>query len=95
MLAARLGVRSAIRVRLVRGSHVMMSALYAGDHAFILQKDDGPVEFMIPYADRFRLSLLRARCQAPSGMGHDREATLGSCRRNRSINTPMTVIFLL
>jgi len=49
------GVRSAGRVRLVRGSHVVLPALYEGEHAFILQNDDGRVVFVIPYEGAFSL----------------------------------------
>jgi glycerol-3-phosphate dehydrogenase len=43
------------RLRLVRGSHIVLPALYAGEHAFILQHDDGRVVFVIPYEGRFSL----------------------------------------
>ena len=43
------------RIRLVRGSHIVLPALYPGDHAFILQNDDGRVVFVIPYEGRFSL----------------------------------------
>ena len=43
------------RVRLVRGSHIVLPALYQGDHAFILQNDDGRVVFVIPYEQEFSL----------------------------------------
>ncbi len=43
------------RIRLVRGSHIVLPALYRGDHAFILQNDDGRVVFVIPYEGRFSL----------------------------------------
>jgi glycerol-3-phosphate dehydrogenase len=49
------GVRDAGRVRLVRGSHVVLPALYDGEHAFILQNDDGRVVFVIPYEGAFSL----------------------------------------
>jgi glycerol-3-phosphate dehydrogenase len=38
-------------VRLVKGSHIVLPRLYEGEHAFILQNDDGRVIFMIPYGD--------------------------------------------
>jgi glycerol-3-phosphate dehydrogenase len=43
------------RVRLVRGSHIVLPALYQGDQAYILQNDDGRVVFVIPYEGRFSL----------------------------------------
>ncbi|MCX7960827.1 MAG: FAD-dependent oxidoreductase, partial [Burkholderiales bacterium] len=52
---ARLGRPSADRLRLVRGSHIVVPALYPGEHAFILQNDDRRVVFMIPYEARFTL----------------------------------------
>ena len=42
-------------VRLVKGSHIVLPRLYKGEHAFILQNDDGRVIFMIPFEDRFTL----------------------------------------
>jgi glycerol-3-phosphate dehydrogenase len=43
------------RVRLVRGSHIVLPALYEGDQAYILQNDDRRVVFVIPYEGRFSL----------------------------------------
>ncbi len=42
-------------VRLVKGSHIVVPRVYAGDHAFILQNDDKRVVFMIPYEGNFTL----------------------------------------
>ncbi|MGG5808550.1 glycerol-3-phosphate dehydrogenase [Falsiroseomonas sp. CW058] len=42
-------------VRLVRGSHIVLPALYQGDQAYILQNDDRRVVFVIPYQGRFSL----------------------------------------
>ena len=43
------------RVRLIRGSHIVLPALYDGDQAYILQNDDRRVVFVIPYEGRFSL----------------------------------------
>ncbi len=51
VLNERLRQPSADNVRLVRGSHIVLPQLYAGDHAFILQNDDRRVVFMIPYGE--------------------------------------------
>jgi glycerol-3-phosphate dehydrogenase len=51
VLNGRLGQASEDRVRLVRGSHILLPRLYDGEHAFILQNDDRRVVFMIPYGD--------------------------------------------
>ncbi len=51
--AARAPARG--RVRLVRGSHIVLPALYEGEQAYILQNDDRRVVFVIPYEGRFSL----------------------------------------
>ncbi|MGQ0509905.1 MAG: glycerol-3-phosphate dehydrogenase [Betaproteobacteria bacterium] len=51
VLNERLGQASEDRVRLVKGSHIMLPRLYEGEHAFILQNNDRRVVFMIPYGD--------------------------------------------
>ena len=37
------------RVRLVKGSHIVVQRLYDGDHAYLLQNDDRRVVFVIPF----------------------------------------------
>ncbi|TAK85171.1 MAG: glycerol-3-phosphate dehydrogenase [Betaproteobacteria bacterium] len=49
VLQERLGQPSKDKLRLVKGSHVVLPRLYPGEDAFILQNDDGRVIFMIPY----------------------------------------------
>lgn len=49
LLAKRLGRNSARRVRLIKGSHIVVPRLYEGDHAYILQQPDGRVVFALPY----------------------------------------------
>jgi glycerol-3-phosphate dehydrogenase len=49
------GARAVRRLRLVKGSHIVVPRFYAGDHAFILSHDDGRVVFAIPYAGRYSL----------------------------------------
>jgi len=49
------GVTAPDKVRLVRGSHIVLPALYEGDQAYILQNDDRRVVFVIPYEGRFTL----------------------------------------
>jgi glycerol-3-phosphate dehydrogenase len=43
------------RMRLVGGSHIVVPRCYAGEHAFILQNDDGRVVFLIPFEGDFTL----------------------------------------
>ena len=41
------------QVRLVKGSHIVVSRLYDGDHVYTLQHPDGRVVFTIPYEGGF------------------------------------------
>lgn len=43
------------RVRLIKGSHIIVPRLYDGDHAFILQNKDNRIVFVIPYEREFSL----------------------------------------
>ena len=47
----RSGVTPRGRARLVKGSHIVLPALYSGDHGFLLQNPDRRVIFAIPHAD--------------------------------------------
>ena len=51
VLASRIGRNSASRVRLIKGSHIVVPRLYDGDHAYILQQPDGRVVFALPYGE--------------------------------------------
>jgi glycerol-3-phosphate dehydrogenase len=42
-------------VRLVKGSHLVLPALYPGDHGYILQNTDRRIVFVLPFADGFSL----------------------------------------
>ena len=48
-IKAGLKVESRHRVRLVKGSHIVVPALFEGEHAYILQNDDKRIVFAIPY----------------------------------------------
>jgi glycerol-3-phosphate dehydrogenase len=48
-------VRTSKRVRLVKGSHIVVPRLHDGDHAFILQNSDNRIVFVIPYERQFSL----------------------------------------
>lgn len=43
------------RLRLVKGSHIVVPQKYAGEHAYILQQPDGRIVFTIPYERDFTL----------------------------------------
>ena len=42
-------------LKLVKGSHIVVPRIYAGDHAFILQNDDRRVVFVYPYEQHYTL----------------------------------------
>lgn len=49
------GWKSKRCTRLVKGSHIVVSRLYPGEHAYVLQNEDGRVIFVIPYEGLFSL----------------------------------------
>ncbi len=55
VLTGRLGTESRQRMRLVKGSHIVVNRLYAGDHAYALQHTDRRLVFVIPYLDDYTL----------------------------------------
>jgi len=54
-LEALPGAEQRHRIRLVKGSHIVVPRLYPGDHALILQNDDQRVIFVIPFEDDYSL----------------------------------------
>ncbi|HEX3064385.1 MAG TPA: glycerol-3-phosphate dehydrogenase [Dongiaceae bacterium] len=54
-LAKEMGRGGGEHLRLVKGSHIVVNRIYAGDHAFILQNTDRRIVFTIPYESRFTL----------------------------------------
>lgn len=50
---ARLGVNAKARVRLVKGSHIVVPKLYEGEHAYIVQLADRRIVFAVPWQDGF------------------------------------------
>ncbi len=55
MLGDRIESHSADRVRLVRGSHIVVRRLFEHDRAYIFQHGDGRIVFAIPYEGDFTL----------------------------------------
>lgn len=55
VLGEKLGLQGKAGVRLVRGSHIIVPRLFAGDQAYILQLPDRRIVFAIPYLDKFTL----------------------------------------
>lgn len=52
---AGIDAKQQVRLRLVKGSHIVVPALYDGEQAYLLQLRDGRVIFTIPYQDQFTL----------------------------------------
>lgn len=50
-----LGLPGKAHLRLVKGSHIVVPRLYAGEQAYILQNPDKRVVFLIPYEEDFTL----------------------------------------
>lgn len=48
-------VRTRTRIRLVKGSHIVVPKLYDGDHAFLMQNADRRIVFAIPYETHYTL----------------------------------------
>jgi len=44
-----------MRLRLIKGSHIVVPRIEGADDAYNLQQDDGPVVFVIPYEDTFSM----------------------------------------
>ncbi len=55
ILNATLGLDSAARTRLIKGSHIVVRRLYEGEQAYILQQPDKRIVFAIPYERDFTL----------------------------------------
>jgi glycerol-3-phosphate dehydrogenase len=55
VLDRRLGAASGSRVRLDKGSHIVVPRLWEGEQAYILQQPDGRVVFAIPFGGNFTL----------------------------------------
>jgi glycerol-3-phosphate dehydrogenase len=54
-LLRRIHVESRRNIRLVKGSHIVLPRLYAGEHAFLIQNPDRRVIFAIPFERDFTL----------------------------------------
>ncbi len=55
VLNHRAGMNAEKRVRLVKGSHIVVPKLHDADEAFILQNDDRRIVFVIPYQRHYSL----------------------------------------
>ncbi|GMV69209.1 MAG: glycerol-3-phosphate dehydrogenase [Pseudomonadota bacterium] len=55
LLAGALGVSGGHRLRLVKGSHIVVPRLFAHDFGYLFQHPDGRVVFALPFEGRFTL----------------------------------------
>ena len=55
VLRTGLGRNAPARLRLVRGSHIVVPRLWQHDRAYVLQQPDGRIVFALPYEDDFTL----------------------------------------
>ncbi len=49
------GLSARAKLRLVKGSHIVVPRLYVGDHAYLLQNDDRRIVFVIPFERDYSL----------------------------------------
>lgn len=54
-LLQRVNIKSRRKIRLVKGSHIVLPRLYEGDHAILIQNPDRRVVFAIPFESGFTL----------------------------------------
>ena len=71
VLGTRLSEDSRSRVRLVRGSHIVVPRLHDGDQAYILQQPDGRIVFALP----FEAATLIGTTDVPAASPDDSAAT--------------------
>ena len=55
VLADVVGARTGEKIRLVKGSHIVVDRLFDHDRCYIIQNSDGRICFVIPYERRFTL----------------------------------------
>ncbi len=53
VLSGVIGRNSTRRVRLVKGSHIVLRKWYEGEHAYVLQNDDRRLLFVVPFEQDF------------------------------------------
>lgn len=54
-VAAATGIQTHGRLKLVKGSHIVVPRLHEGNHAYILQFSDRRIVFILPFQDAFSL----------------------------------------
>ena len=90
-LLGRVGVATATRVRLVRGSHIVVPRRYAGDHAYLLQQPDRRVVFALPWQGATAIGTTDVPVERPDAATIDADEVAYLCAAaNRYFATPIT-----
>lgn len=55
VLNGPLGIDTPARLRLVKGSHIVVPKLHGGDQAYVLQGDDRRIVFVLPFEEQYSL----------------------------------------
>jgi glycerol-3-phosphate dehydrogenase len=69
VLGRRIGEESDARARLVRGSHIIVPALWEGEHAYILQQPDARVVFALPFEGATMIGTTDVPATGPGDVG--------------------------
>jgi glycerol-3-phosphate dehydrogenase len=87
VLGAKLGRNSPSRVRLIKGSHIVVPRVYAGEHAYLLQQPDGRVVFALPYGEHNLIGTTDVAVDSPEAPTISEEEIAYLCAAsNRSFN---------
>lgn len=70
-LLADIGVRTSSALRLVKGSHIVVPALWPGDHAYILQQPDRRIVFAAPWRGGTMIGTTDVPVKTPDAAGID------------------------
>jgi glycerol-3-phosphate dehydrogenase len=77
----RAGLASRARLRLLKGSHIVVPRLYPHEHAYLLQNDDRRVVFAIPFEREFTLiGTTELPCDGPQAGAVTAEEVSYLCR---------------
>ncbi len=74
-----LGVTTTSGLRLIKGSHITVPSLWAGDHAYILQQPDRRVVFAAPWRGQTMLGTTDVPVQHPGDAGIDADEIAYLC----------------
>lgn len=78
-LLGQLGVRTASKLRLVKGSHIVVPRLWDGDHAYILQQPDRRIVFATPWQGAAMIGTTDVPVDRPDAAGIDADEIAYLC----------------